>query len=165
MAVKKSNTKAVVVAGTETSGAAYAQRFIDRVRADPTSEQLESWIGYAEHAGAFNGSEDELLAFYSTLQRAIAATPSKVSESDIEHVGSDMGRVASMIHSILGLAKQMERDDLAGIEALCEKAGTLADRCAVALGDVPVCGAWENWTDLEWPDTARGAETREARHG
>lgn len=136
--------KAAIVLGEVKGGAAYAQHVIDRLRADPAGDQLESWVGYAEHGG-FNGNEDELAAFYATLQAAILATPAKLSESDRQQIGSDVGRVSSLILSMLQISRNMDANEAAAIEALCEKAGTIADRCAVALGDIATYGSWEEW--------------------
>ena len=87
----------------------------------------------------------------------LAKAAPKFSQNDLEQIGSDVGRVSSLIYSILHVSRNMDADEGAAIDALCEKAGTIADRCAVALGDVPACGSWESWAGQHRPDVEAAA--------
>ncbi|MGP1676195.1 MAG: hypothetical protein ACTS6J_03450 [Burkholderiales bacterium] len=92
----------------------------------------------------------------------LAKAAPKFSQNDLEQIGSDVGRVSSLIYSMLHVSRNMDAEEAASIEALCEKAGTIADRCAVALGDIPACGSWERWAGQGRSDV----EAREeASHG
>ena len=95
------------------------------------------------------------MAKASVAKAAKAASkvkPSKLSEADLEKIGGDIYQVTNMIHSILRALRQTAGDDLPdvvpGIEALCEKAGFISDRCARALGEIQVCGPWEEWAKI-----------------
>ena len=78
--------------------------------------------------------------------------PAKLSESDLERIARDIGEVTCLINSIRNLAKKITKVDVAGIEALCEKAGFMSDRCAEAMGEIPFCGSLEKWAQVEWPE-------------
>jgi hypothetical protein len=54
---------------------------------------------------------------------------------------------------------------MAAIQALCEKAGVISDRCAEMLGDSMVVGSYDDWTGMGRPADESGAKTSEARHG
>lgn len=90
----------------------------------------------------------------------LAKAVPKFSQNDLEQIGSDVGRVSSLIYSILHVSRNMDAEEAPGIEALCEKAGTIADRCAVALGDIPVCGSWERWAEQDRPGVEAEAEAQ-----
>ena len=158
------SAKATIVLGEVKGGAAYAQQVIARLRADPTGDQLESWVGYAEHGG-FKGNEDELVTFYATLQAAIVATPPKVSESDLQRIGPDIPtdrlernlyQIGSLILAIKNLGHQEigGHDEtgavIVGIISLAEKAGYLSDKCINLLGDpTGSVGDFDAWADLK----------------
>ena len=71
----------------------------------------------------------------------------KLSKENLGRIASEVGQVASLIYTALYLARNTDAQEAAAIEALCEKAGSMADQCACALGDVGVCGSWEKWTE------------------
>jgi len=81
-----------------------------------------------------------------------STTAVKLSESDLERIAQDISEVTCLINSIRNLAKEITEVDVAGIEALCEKAGFMSDRCAEALGEPSFCGSLEKWARLEWPE-------------
>lgn len=85
-------------------------------------------------------------------QEGSEVTKMKLSESDLERIALDIATVTSLIKSIQNLAKQITKADVGGIEAMCEKAGFISDRCAQALGEIAFCGSWEAWAGVEWPD-------------
>jgi hypothetical protein len=92
-----------------------------------------------------------------------------LSYEDIARIGSAVGRVSSMLGSILALVRTNgETDESIAIAALCEKAGFLSDRCAIALGNHGTFGSWEEWaeeseeliqTDPEFKQFMQGATT------
>lgn len=90
----------------------------------------------------------------------LAKAAPKFSQNDLEQIGSDVGQVSSLINSILHTARSMDAEEAPGIEALCEKAGVIADRCAVALGDIPTHGSWESWAEQNRPDVEAAAEAQ-----
>lgn len=159
------------IRGVPTSGADYARSFINRCRADPGNNPLECCVNDAEHL-LFKDNEGELLAFFATLQNAIVKTkPAKLTEENVKQIGSDMYQITSAIFSMLNIARSMNINDdeeaakVAGIQALCEKAGTLADRCTEALGDVGgIYGPWEAWAGLERAAVEPATEAGEAQH-
>ena len=78
----------------------------------------------------------------------IATKP--LSESHLAQIKHDVGTIASLLNSALGLLDEITRDDPSGIAALCQKAGFLADRCSDVLGDITTRGpSLEKWTGLE----------------
>lgn len=81
----------------------------------------------------------------------------QLSKKDLEHIGAEIVQAASLIYSILGIARETAIGHSAAVEALCEKAGFIADRCAVALGEIPVCGDWESWARVNPEPEAREA--------
>ncbi len=90
----------------------------------------------------------------------LAKAAPKFSQNDLEQIGSDVGRVSSLIYSMLHVSRNMDAEEAASIEALCEKAGAIADRCAVALGNIPVFGSWERWAGQDRPDVEAAAEAQ-----
>lgn len=93
---------------------------------------------------------------------ASGSEPAKLSENDLERITHDLGSIIGLICSISKLTKNMASDEYTvGIEALCEKAGFLADRCAEAVGYPAMYGSWEGWAQLERP---AAEATGEARH-
>lgn len=104
--------------------------------------------------------EDEKAKAAERQAADLAKAAPKFSQNDLEQIGSDVGRVSSLIYSILHVSRNMDAEEASSIEALCEKAGTIADRCAVALGDIPACGSWETWARQNRPDVAPAAEAQ-----
>jgi hypothetical protein len=90
-------------------------------------------------------------------------TKARLSEAQMEQIKMDAGDAASLIYSALRMARNVQQGhldgDLAGLEALLEKAGFIADRCAQALGDCPFNGPWERWAGVE------KQEAKEVAHG
>ncbi|MDD5177377.1 MAG: hypothetical protein PHQ05_13245 [Sterolibacterium sp.] len=77
-----------------------------------------------------------------------------MSALNVEQLGGDMARVSTLINSIMRLTQILSNDDLSSIEALCAKAGFLADRCAISLGHIPTRGSLEEWAEVELPEAA-----------
>jgi hypothetical protein len=93
----------------------------------------------------------------------LAKAAPKFSQNDLEKFGEDAGRVSSLIYAILRVSRTLDSHKAPGLEALSEKAGFIADRLAVALGDMPMFGSWENWAGQNRP--AVEAEAGGASHG
>jgi hypothetical protein len=83
-------------------------------------------------------------------------TKAGLSEAQLEQIKRDAGEATSLIYSALKMTRNVQQGhldgDLAGLEALLEKAGFIADRCAKTLGDCPFNGQWERWAMLERPE-------------
>ena len=123
--------------------------------------EYEHYIELAAIGKKLVQSMDEGKAKEAERQAAdLAKAAPKFSQNDLEQIGSDVGSVSSLIYSILHISRNMDADEAAAIDALCEKAGTIADRCAVALGDVPACGSWESWAGQHRPDVEAAAEAQ-----
>ena len=119
---------------------------------------------YVELAGIgkriVQSMEDEKAKDAERQAAVLAKAAPKFSQNDLEQIGSDVGRVSSLIYSMLHVSRNMDAEEAVSIEALCEKAGTIADRCAVALGDIPACGSWERWAGQDRPDVEAAAEAQ-----
>lgn len=89
----------------------------------------------------------------SIVPSSLASSTSRLAElteSDLERISCDIATVTGLISSILDLVKEINEVDVGGIQALCEKAGYLSDRCAQGLGQPVFCGSLESWARLDW---------------
>ncbi len=90
-------------------------------------------------------------------------TKARLSEAQLEQIKMDAGEAASKIYSALRMARNVQLGhldgDLSGLEALLEKAGFFADRCAETFGNSIFCGSWERWAGVE------KQEVKEVAHG
>lgn len=91
-----------------------------------------------------------------------------LTEADLDQIGNDISDVGTLIYSIRQLAVHHPQVDdateaaavAAGIQALCEKAGTIADRCAAKLGSGVVAGSFVAWARLGRPAAEAAAEAQ-----
>lgn len=83
----------------------------------------------------------------------------KLSKDELDAIRWEVGAVSNTIYEVLCAIRALEDCDAkAGIEALCEKAGYLSDRCAIDLCGVPRFGTWEEWAGFE-PACMEAAQT------